>query len=383
VKRPFLLAVFAVAILWICQFLTVHFNYGGNWTGLFCIAPTMPVPDFLRSERLYTFTGTNGYDGQMFHLIAHDPWMRRGSADAIAGAPFRYQRIFVPALAWMLAGGRDNFVHAAYFTVILGFAGTGVFWMARLALIRGLHPAWGLAFLAAPATITSLDRMTVDVALAAFCVGFAIYAQARSPWPVMLILTCATLTRETAALIVIGYGIFLLSRRQIGKAVAAACTLLPTLAWFLYVTHGSARTQAVTYLNGIPFSGFMDRIVHPQVYPLPPAKAAISIGFDFVALAGIALLFIFVARMAIKKRWNPTVAAVYVLALAAVFLRSRDVWEDAYNFGRVLSPLLVLAFIEQFARRPILALAPMLMTDLRIGINLAGELEGVVRGLLK
>jgi hypothetical protein len=59
------------------------------------------------------------------------------------------------------------------------------------------------------------------------------------------------------------------------------------------------------------------------------------------------------------------------------------VWQDAYNFGRVLSPLLVLAFIEWFGEKPPAALAPIALIDLRIALNLAGELEGVARGLLK
>jgi hypothetical protein len=383
VKRPSILAAIAVALLWLCQFMTVRYNYGGNWTGLFCIAPHMPVPEFLRSERIYLFSGSEGYDGQVFHLIAHDPWMTRGSAEAIAAPWFRYQRIFVPALAWMLALGRDEYVHAAYFAVILGFAFAGVFWLARIAHLRGLHPAWGLAFLAAPATITSLDRMTADIALAAFCVGFALYVEAGPSWRVIVILTCAALTRETAALIVAGYCLFLLTRRQIARSIAAACTLLPAGAWFLYVTHGTAKATAMAYLNWIPLYGFIERVIHPQVYPLPPSKAAISIGFDFLALAGIALRFIVVARMAMKRLWSAEAAAIYVLALAAVFLRNRDVWEDAYSFGRVLSPLLLLTFVEQFRARPLAALAPMLLVDSRIALNLAGQLEGIIRGLLK
>ena len=165
-----------MVFLWLCQFATVRYNYGGNWTALFRIAPHLPVPEFLLSERLYMFQGTEGYDGQIYHLIAHDPWMTRGTAAAIDDAAFRYQRIFVPALAWTLALGRDQYVHAAYFAVILGFVFAGVFWLARLAESRGRHPAWGLAFLAVPATITSLDRMTADIALAAFCVGYVLYA---------------------------------------------------------------------------------------------------------------------------------------------------------------------------------------------------------------
>jgi len=382
-KRPAILAALATAVLWLCQFLTVHYNYGGNWTGLFCIAPSMPVPAFLGSEHLYTFPGTRGYDGQMFHLMAHDPWMRRGAANAMDTAPFRYQRIFVPALAWILACGRDEYIHAAYFAVILGFAYAGVFWLARLAQLRGLHPAWGLAFAAVPATITSLDRMTADIALAAFCVGFALYAGSGPGWRVIAILTCAALTRETALAIIAGYCLFLLTRHQLAKAVASACSLIPPGAWFFYVQHGTSAPHALTYLNWVPLLGFLERVVHPAVYSLGPWKNGITILADYLALGGIALVLISVARMAIGKRWNANAAAVYVLALAVVFLRSPDVWVDAYNFGRVLSPLLILVFIERFDWRPFLALAPMLMIDFRISLNAAGELEGVVRGLLK
>jgi hypothetical protein len=376
--RPWLLAAVAVAFLWLCQFTTVHYNYGGNWTGLFCIAPQFPVPEFLRSERLYTFAGTDGYDGQMFHLIAHDPWMTRGSAAAIDTAAFRYQRIFVPALAWTLALGRDEYVHAAYFTVILGFAFAGVYWLARLAQLRGSHPAWGLAFITVPATITSLDRMTADIALAAFCVGFVLYAE--SPWRVVAILACAALTRETAMPIVAGYCLFLLTRRQIAKSIAAACALLPAGAWFLYITHGSAKAPAISYLNWIPLYGFLERIVHPTAYPLAGWRAAIAISFDFISLAGIALMLIAVSRLALRGRWNGPAAAIYAFALAVVFLGNRDVWQDAYNFGRVLSPLLLLTFLEQGIS--LAALAPILMIDLRISLNFTSQLEGIARGLL-
>ncbi len=377
--RPSILAASAVAFLWLCQAATVRYNYGGNWTGLFCIAPHMPVPDFLQSEHLYIFQATEGYDGQVFHLIAHDPWMTRGSAAAISGAEFRYQRILVPALAWMLALGRDEYVHAAYFAVILVFAFAGVFWLARLAQKRGSHQAWGLAFIAVPATITSLDRMTADIALAAFCVGFVLHAE--SSWKTLAILACAALTRETAVPIVAGYCLFLLTRLKIAKAFAAACALLPACAWFLYVTHGAAKSEATRYLGPVPLYGFIERVIHPAVYPLSGWKADVAIAFDLVALAGVALMLIVVARMAASVRWDAVAAPIYVLALAVVFLGSRDVWEDAYNFGRVLSPLLFLTFIEKW--RGWTALAPMAMIDFRISLNLAGQLEGIVRGLLK
>lgn len=89
-RRAAAYALAAVLAVWLWQFLTVHYNYGDNWTGLFCIAPHMAVPLFLRSEKLYIFQGSTGFDGQVFHLIAHDPWMPS------LGQPFDISEFWCP-----------------------------------------------------------------------------------------------------------------------------------------------------------------------------------------------------------------------------------------------------------------------------------------------
>src|ERR1041385_915357 len=157
-KRPAILALAAVLAVWLWQLATVHFNYGGNWTALFCTAPDWRIPPFLLGENIFKFpAGSLGYDGQMYHLIAHDPWMHRGAVAAMDDPALRYRRILVPMLAWLLALGRDSAIHAAYFAVILGFVFLGVYWLARVMAIRGRHPAWGLMFLLMPATLVSID----------------------------------------------------------------------------------------------------------------------------------------------------------------------------------------------------------------------------------
>ena len=133
-RRAGVVGVAAVMMAWLWQFLTVRYNYGGNWTALYCIAPHLPVPEFLRSERLYVFAGSQGFDGMIYHLIAHDPWLRRGLADAIVGPAIFYQRILVPALAWLLALGRDGWIDRAYYAVILGFIFLGAYWSSRIAM---------------------------------------------------------------------------------------------------------------------------------------------------------------------------------------------------------------------------------------------------------
>jgi hypothetical protein len=378
--RAAMLAILAVLTAWTWMSLTVHYNYGGNWTALFCIRPGMPVPDFLKSEKLYIFQNSEGYDGQVYHLIAHDPWMRKGSVEAIAGASFRYQRIFVPALAWILALGHDPWIHAAYFAVILAFVFLGVYWTARFAARAGQSQAWGLAFLLAPATIISLDRMTADIALAALAVGFALYAD-QFDWRVAMILVCAALTRETALPIIAGYAIFLASQKHIRASLLAAATALPAAGWYVYLSR-LERSSAPDYVNWIPLAGFVERIVHPTIYQLSPFQRTLAIALDYAALAGVAMALILALRLALRRQWNPRACAIYALALAIVFLRSRSVWEAAYAFGRVFSPFLLLVMLDELPLAPLLALLPILLTDMPIPVALWRQAQGVIEGIL-
>jgi hypothetical protein len=381
--RAAILGLCAAACFGLWQFLTVHYNYGGNATALFRIRPGMPVPPFLRSEHLYTFPGTQGYDGQVYHVIAHDPWMLRGSADAIVYPTFRYQRILVPALAWILALGQDRWIHAAYFAVVLGFAFLGVYWLALVAWRAGLHPAWGLAFALVPATITSIDRMTVDIALAAFTAGFVLYSETGPRWRTIVILACAVLTRETGLLLVAGYALYLFTRRRVPDGLWALAAAIPGLVWFLYLSRPGETSPVPSYAGWIPLAGFVDRVVHRTAYALPPFKETAAILGDYAALAGVAIALVLATRLALLRRWNPQASVVYVLAIAALMIRSRDVWEDANAFGRVLTPLVLLTALQFFRPNPWLALVPMLLVDSRISLDLWSQIAGVARGLVQ
>jgi hypothetical protein len=380
-RRAAALAIAAVLFFWLWQFLTVRYNYGGNWTGLFCIAPHMPVPAFLQSERLYIFHDTQGFDGQIYHLIAHDPWMRRGSADAILSPTYRYQRILVPALAWFLALGRDEWIHRAYFAVILGFVFLGVNWLAWIAARAGLNPAWGLAFALAPATIISIDRMTVDIALAALTLGFAVYAETEADWKVAGILSFAGLTRETAVSMIAAYAFFLITRRRYRAAALAAASALPAVAWFVYLAHMHPEASELSAVLGwIPLAGLVDALLHPWPYALSPFKNAVAVIFDYIAQAGIVVTLALSLRLALQRRWTAQTSMIYALALPSLFIRSGDFWPNAYGFGRPFTPLLLLVAM-QYLRRPWLAFLPMFMVDARISLNLVSQIQGVFRGI--
>jgi hypothetical protein len=385
VKKPVPAARFALAAVlffWSWQFLTVRYNYGGNWTGLYCIAPHMPVPAFLKSERLYIFPSTTqGFDGQIYHLIAHDPWMRRGSADAILSPTFRYQRILVPALAWCLAFGRDAWVDPAYYAVILAFLFLGVYWLTQIAAAEILHPAWGLAFALAPAAIISIDRMTVDIALAALTLGFVWYVERREDWKVVVILACAGLTRETAVSMIAAYALYLLTRKRFFAAACTAAAALPALIWFAYLARIHPEPTALAAVLGwIPLSGLIDALAHPWSYGLTPFKNTVAVFFDYVAQAGIIVALALSVRLAIQRRWTPETAMIYALALPSLFIKPSDFWPNVFGFSRPFTPLLLLVALQYF-ERPWLAFVPMFMVDSRLSLNFVSQIQGVFRGI--
>ena len=379
-KRPAVLALAAVLGMWLWQFATVHCNYGGNWTALFNTAPDWKRPAFLGSEDVYTFPpGSLGYDGQMYHFIAHDPLMRRGAASAMDDAALRYRRILVPALAWTLALGRDSAIHAAYLAVILAFVFLGVYWFARVTRRQGRHPAWGLMFVLMPATLVSMDRMTVDVGLAALTVGFVLFCD--SKWKVLPILACAALTRETGLLLTAGYGVFLLSRRRFADLVLAGASTVPAIVWYAYVARHTPPEPLSGIGSLIPLAGWIERVAHPVVYALPHWQALAAVELDYVALMGVALMLGHSVWLAWTRRWNARAAAIYIFAAAIVFIGSQSVWEDAFSYGRVITPLMVLLAGED--ARPRLAFAPVALVDARIGLNFLKQIIGVASHLIK
>lgn len=423
-QRPAFLGLLAALAAWTWMFLTVHYNYGGNWTALYLIGPRTPVPPSIPAERLYIFPNNSGYDGQSFHVMAHDPWMRRGTPASVEIENFRYARILVPALAWMVALGQDRWIDPGYYAVILAFVFLGVYWMAvyfkRVSedsqgaslhvqdaslqahgapLQASLHPAWGLVFLLSPAALTSLDRMTVDIALAALCAAFVLYVDrgTRSNgngarWKITLVLACALLTRETAWILFGAYEVFLLTRRRFADALFSATAALPLVAWHLYiVARAGAFARPPQLLAWMPLAGWFDRLTHPAVYDLPPSMATLAVAFDYVALCGMALsvaiaIRVFFLSTGAGKAATPSAFAICGFALAVVFLRGQGEWSDAFAFGRIFAPLLLLiAMFYMPSRSPRhlwLGLAPTLLVDSRIALNLGKQAVGVLRGLL-
>jgi hypothetical protein len=370
------------ALTW--QFLTVHYNYEGNWSALFRTGSSQTVPPQLAFEKIYRTPHPVGWDGQIYHYIAHDPWLRHGTGAYLSAPRLSYRRILVPGLAWVLSfGGSPQLVDSAYRLVLLAFFFLGGYWLARLASLSGRHPAWGLVFFFVPAALTSLERMGIDVALAALCVGVAVYTRpGQSGWKLYAVLAAAGFTRETGLLLLAAYCAVLLIGKQFARAALFATGGIPALLWFGFVW---LKTPPVYYpgFPPIPFSGVFDRFLHPPLYSFSPALSALLTCLDLLAAAGVVFAIVLGIRRAWQNRRDALGWAMLFFACVALFLWRVDDWPAAVDYARILSPLLIFLAVLSFKRFSWLNIAPFLMVLPRLGMDVGSEVLGVAKGILR
>src|SRR5712664_3738169 len=101
IRRRCLLYATLALILGFCWETTLVYTlYGGNWTSLFYHRQDSRLPEEPAFANTYKFPDELGYDGQYYRIIAHDPFLNRGSVRYLDSASFRARRILVPLLAW-------------------------------------------------------------------------------------------------------------------------------------------------------------------------------------------------------------------------------------------------------------------------------------------
>ena len=373
-------ALAAIAVLCSAAWMAVNVagNYGGHLAGLFYTGSKAAMPPNLSTYRV---NDDIGYDGQFYRLIAHDPLIRRGFASFVDNPRLRWRRIGVPGLAAVLAAGNDRAVDAMYVSIQLVFVFLGVLWLARYAQSRKLPAAWGLAFLLIPAVLVSLDRMTIDLPLAALTIGLIRYGDGPPRWRVYPILCAAPLVRETGMVLLVAWCLHTALDRRWRAALLGAGCAFPALAWWTYVSRHTAP-DGTRWLSRYPFSGIIDRTIQGVHAPVTTLGLHAASVLEQVALAGIWLAL---ASGPVSGVEAPVRASGIdgrgFLAFAAT-LGKFDIWESAYAVGRTMSPLLIaLGLIALRDRKPWFAL-PLLLMLPRIALQYEAQLKGALRGLI-
>jgi hypothetical protein len=377
---PLICATCAVGLAFAWQALTVRFNYAGNWTGLFCTGVVVVPPPELAAENIYRFAGTYGYDGQFYHYVAHDPLLQHGLARHMDWPRQRYARILVPGLAALLAAGQSRHVDAAYISVNLLFLFAGIYWLGRFIGIYTFHPAWAVLYLLAPATVVSLDRLTVDLALVSLAIGFALYVTEDRPREIHLILVLAPLARETGFLFTAAYVLAELRERRFNKAFLFATSAVPALGWYAFLTARTSGYNVMSWLASLPLASLANRMLNPVHYASAPAVALAASLLDELALAG-ALFSLILPFWLLRKNWSWPLQWVAILMAVGSLNLGPLFWMEAYAFGRILSPLLVVLALFAVWSRSWAPLLPLVMVVPRVIFEMGGQFIKIARGL--
>ena len=378
------IGVLGALLALLSQFTLVHFCFEGNWTGLFFTGDYFPVPRELAGENLYVFENSDGYDGQFYHYVAHDPFRRRGLSDSMDGPELRYQRILVPLMSYLLAGGSDELVDLAYYAVILFFVFLGCYWLSRFAREHNRHPAFGLAFLLIPSVVVSIERMTVEIALAALTAGFALYATRGPAWKLYLVMAAAVLTRETGLMLIGGYSLYCLLRKELLRAAVFSTSALPGLLW-IYSLSRRGHALAVQVMRGgsrsVRVAGLVRRLWKPVSYPFAGTKLLLVRITDEISWIGMILISLAGIRMAMRRQPGPIEMTAALSGAVALLAGSATFWYHPVGYSRPFSCLLVLVGLRVITDRAWWVALPILMIDLRIAVEAGPRLLTVVRNM--
>jgi hypothetical protein len=355
------------------QWLTVHFNYGGNRTALFMHGSQFPLPAGLAFEHVYVFPNSGGYDGQSYHYIAHDPLQRSDIGRAVPDPSLRYPRILVPGMAHLLALGRPEWIDASFFTCNLLFLGLGAYWLAILLSRAGLHPWFAILFVVVPVAISSLDRMLVDLALASLALGFAVYIQPERPARLYAILAAAALCRESGFFLFAAWALYLATERRFRQIAFYATAVIPGAAWIFWVRSQIPGAAALGLGLFVPFRGMADALLHPRTFPFSVAVVAVIHVTYGIQIAGILLALALPFRDWRLFARDPIRTVCLLWACYGIALPP-GIYDDPISASRVLAPLLLFQFL-QGQRLPLLLVTP------RVWLELAPQLIGILRGV--
>jgi hypothetical protein len=170
------------------------------------------------------------------HIGADEADVARFDPDRVVidrGTSLRYGRIGMPALVWLVSGGRASVMPTTQPIVMVFAAGAACAGVAAL-LPRGGPLSAALPFVAPgfPLAIAGGYAEVVAVAFGVWAVRFALRDRW---WMSALLLAAAILTKENAAFILVGLGLWLVVKNRWRAAFILATGLIPVAAYWLFI----------------------------------------------------------------------------------------------------------------------------------------------------
>jgi hypothetical protein len=195
----------------------------------------------------------SGYDGQFYAQVALDPLLRHPETRTALDNPVtRAQRVFVPALAFVLGTGQAAAVVGIYARINLLFwvllAGGLVYFLRAVTTRDYLCIA---AILLTSGSLFSIQRALTDLPM----MTLAFYAMALSGAPAALLIGLTMLTKPTGGLLLLRYVWPIpLRGEEIGRrALHVALALALPVLWEVYLYHVFGSVRQDNHDIGWPF----------------------------------------------------------------------------------------------------------------------------------
>jgi hypothetical protein len=330
----------------LCIFLTVIFawrviSFYDPHYGLTSLISIGDLTDKRAIESLkktdhYVYRNSVGYDGAYYVQLALQPTLKDPTLTvAIDNLQYRARRIFMSWVAWLLGGGQpESVVRVFPFVNIIAWF---ILAITLLHWFRPLEPdgfvRWaGLLF--SQGTLMSVRHSLVDLpALCLIALGMLAIERRRS-LPASVTLSLAVLTRETSALVAVGFD---WKKRRWQSIALFTVLILPLLFWIAYLKLRFPSGGSVGFNNfALPMSGLAEKwgeCISSLIYNRVWFR-------DWGTVACLLSITVQGAFFAFRRNWKDSrwrVGASF--ALMSMFL-SRPVWEGSPGAApRVLLPM--------------------------------------------
>lgn len=286
-------------------------------------------------------------DGASFAAIARDPFGNaatiHGFGHHIDGTAYRFGRMLVPTLAWLLAGGQAGATTVTLPIVVACGFGLSVAAAAELARRRGRPPVLGLVVLAVPYTLFWIQtpHLVSDPVVTGFVLtSYLLDVDGRRGWS-RAGAALTILTREAAALAFLPLAWRDWKERRRVAVRDWSLVLAPYAAWCLWLRFRTGffpfTDPAASRRNalGLPFAGLVR--MYSGGAPSGPLLTLT------VAVATVLLAFL-VAR---DRRWFPVRdGALWLSVLVLCYGTGVWVlWGEALRVMSTAQSLLLLALV--------------------------------------
>lgn len=297
---------------------------------------------------IYVYEDSWGYDGQFFWRLAVDPanWeLEQPQHGVMFDSAYRPPRLLYPVLAWGLSGGHAEWAAAALVLVNVLAYGVIALLGAMIAERGGHLTVGGLLVAATPGLVWALSRDLSDaVTLAALLAGVVALQRGRPGWATVA-WTAAVLSRETAVVLIVGYGLWRLAglvRRRVRWSAADLPWLVPPvvaagLQWLMWERTGKLPITVADDGNvTFPFGSLVPKAWGWLHNDIPPWDDLVP--FQFLFAVVLVVLAFWWGRAGLREGDRWLLISLGLVVLLAVSLGDK-VWGAASDLRQVLDVL--------------------------------------------